>query len=108
MATIYKVLGQINPASGSTSVLYQVPVATSAVCSTLVIASIGASSNVRVAVQPASASLENKHFLLFDSAVNQFDSSFLTLGVTLASTDVLSVRSSTSSSSFTLFGSEIT
>ena len=108
MAINYKVLGQINPASGSTSVLYQVPSGSQAVASTLVIASIGASSNVRVAVQPASASLENKHFLLFDSAINQFDSSFLTLGVTMASTDVLSVRSSTNSSSFTLFGSEIT
>ena len=108
MAITYKVLGQLNPTSGSLNVLYQVPAATSAVCSTLVIASFGASSNVRVAVQPASASIENKHYIVYDSAVNQFDSSFLTLGVTLAATDVISVRSSTNSSSFTLFGSEIT
>ena len=108
MAITYKVLGQLNPASGSLSVLYTVPVATSAVCSTLVVSSLGVSSNVRIAVQPASASIENKHYIVYDSAVNQYDSTFLTLGVTLAATDVISVRSSTASSSFTLFGSEIT
>lgn len=108
MAISYKVLGQINPTSGSLNVLYQVPVATTSVCSTLVIASIGASSNVRVAVQPASASIQNKHYIVYDSAVNQYDSTFLTLGLTLATTDVISVQSSTNSSSFTLFGSEIT
>jgi len=108
MAITYKVLGQLNPTSGSLSVLYTVPAATSTVCSTLVIASFGASSNVRVAVQPASASIQNKHYIVYDSAVNQYDSTFLTLGVTLAATDVISVQSSTTSSSFTLFGSEIT
>jgi hypothetical protein len=108
MATIYKVLGQSNPTAGSLSVLYQVPAATSAVCSTLVITGIGVSSVVRVAIQPASASIQSKHYIVYDATVNQFDSTFLTMGVTLAATDVVSVYSNTSSSSFSLFGSEIT
>ena len=81
MAITYKVLGQLNPASGSLSVLYTVPAATSTVCSTLVVASFGASSNIRVAVQPASASIENKHYIVYEQRLEgRMEWSYRTMG----------------------------
>lgn len=53
MATTYKVLGQSNPAATTATTLYTVPSATSAVCSTIVIAALGASTTFRIAVRPA-------------------------------------------------------
>lgn len=107
MASTYKVLGQINPAATTTTTLYTVPSATSAVCSTLSICNLGVSTTYRIAVRPAGATLENKHYIVYDAAINQYDSVMLTLGITLAATDVVTVYAATTNISFQLFGSEI-
>ena len=44
---------------------------------------------------------------IYDNYVNAGDTIFLTLGVTLAATDVVTVRAGTADTSFSLFGSEI-
>ena len=108
MSTTYKVLGQINPAATTLTTLYTVPAATSSVASTLAVCNLGVSTTVRVAVRPAGASIENKHYIVYDSSLNQYDSIFLTIGVTLATTDVVSVYAGTANVSFNLSGSEIT
>ena len=108
MSTTYKVLGQINPAATTLTTLYTVPAATSSVASTLAVCNLGVSTTVRVAVRPAGASIENKHYIVYDSSLNQYDSIFLTIGVTLATTDVVSVYACTANVSFNLSGSEIT
>ena len=108
MATTYKVLGQSAPAANTDINLYTVPAATSTVCSTLAIANRGVSTTFRVAVRPAGATLANTHYIVYDTSVNQFDSIFLTLGVTLAATDIVTVYAGTATLSFSLFGSEIT
>lgn len=87
--------------------LYTVPSVTSTVCSTLVICNQGVSTNFRVAVRPAGATLAVQHYLVFDNFVNQFDSVFLTLGISLATTDIITVIAGTSNVSFSLFGSEL-
>lgn len=107
MSSVYKVLGQSAPAATTNTTLYTVPASTSAVCSTLVIANRDVSTSVRVAVRPAGASLANEHYIAFDTPVNQYDSIFLTLGVTLAATDVVTVYARTADVSFSLFGTEI-
>lgn len=107
MATIYKVLGQVAPTATTNTNLYTVPASTSAVCSTLSICNRGVSATVRVAVRPAGSSISNQHYIAYDVPVSQYDSVFLTLGVTLAATDVVTVYASTSDISFSLFGSEI-
>lgn len=107
MATTYKVLGQSNPAATTASTLYTVPSATSAVCSTLVIANLGVSTTFRVAIRPAGATLANQHYIVYDNTVNQYDTVFLTLGITLATTDVVTIYAGTANVSFSLFGSEI-
>lgn len=107
MATTYKVLGQAHPAATTDTTLYTVPSATSAVCSTLAICNLGVSTTYRVAIRPAGVAIEDKHYIVFESSINQYDSVLLTLGVTLAATDVVTVRAATADVSFNLFGSEI-
>ena len=104
--TLTTTLGTATQASIVT--LYTVPSATSTVCSTVVICNQGASTVFRVAVRPAGATLEAKHHLIVDNTINQYDSVFLTLGVSLATTDVVSVYAGSTSVSFSLFGSELT
>ncbi len=108
MANTYKVLGQIEPTAASATTLYTTPSATSTVCSTLIVCNKGVSTLYRVAVRPAGASLEDKHYIVYNAAINQYDSIFLTLGITMAATDVLTVYASTADVSFNLFGSEVT
>lgn len=104
--TLTTTLGTTTKASIVT--LYTAPTATSTVCSTLVICNQGVSTVFRVAVRPAGAALEPKHYLIVDNTINQYDSVFLTLGVSLATTDVVSVYAGATSVSFSLFGSELT
>lgn len=108
MAFTYKVLGQLEPAATTLSTLYTVPAATSTVCSTLVICNKGLSTPVRVAIRPAGASIVDQHYILYDTWVNANDSMMLTIGISLATTDVVSVYAGTGDVSFNLFGSEIT
>lgn len=108
MATTYKTLGQSAPAATTNTDLYTVPAATSAVCSTLAIANRGASTTFRVAIRPAGATLADQHYIIYDNYVNQYDTVFLTLGITLATTDVVTVYAGAATLSFSLFGSEIT
>lgn len=107
MATTYKVLGQAKPLATTDTTLYTVPAGTSAVCSTLTICNIGISTTYRVAIRPAGATLEDKHYIVYESAINQYDTVMLTLGITLSATDVMTVRAETATVSFNLFGSEI-
>lgn len=108
MATTYKVLGQLQPSATTLSDLYTVPAATSAVCSTLTICNMGASTTYRVAVRVAGASIDDKQYIVYEATLNQYDSTMLTLGVTLAATDKVSVYAGTADVTFNLYGSEIT
>lgn len=107
MATAYKVLGQVHVAANTDTTLYTVPAATSTVCSTIAVCNLGVSTTYRIAIRPAGATLEDKHYLTYDAALNQNDTTMLTLGVTLAATDVITVRAGTADVTFQVFGSEI-
>ena len=108
MPTTYKVLGQVNPAATTATTLYTVPSATQAVISTIVIANQAATdATFRIAVRPAGATLAAIHYVAYDITVGASDSTALTLGLTLAATDVLTVYASTATVSFNAFGSEI-
>ena len=107
MATTYKVLGQSSPAANTDTDLYTVPALTSTVCSTLSICNRANTATCRVSVRPAGVGIANTHYILYDVYVNQADTLFFTLGVTLATTDVITVSSSSGNLSFSLFGSEL-
>ena len=108
MPTTYKVLGQSEPSANTDTTLYTVPAATSAVCSTMTIANKSLGTTVRVAIRPAGASIADQHYIVYDATVGSNDTLFLTLGITLAATDVVTVRAANADVSFGLFGSELT
>jgi hypothetical protein len=108
MPTIYKVLGQLNPAADTASTLYTVPFANSTVVSTLTVCNqIGTVANFRVAIRPAGETLASKHYINYDTQVPGNDQLALTLGLSLAATDVVTVYANTASVSFNLFGTEL-
>lgn len=108
MATTYKVLGQSAPAAATLTSAYTVPAATSAVVSTIhVLNPSGSTDTIRIAVRPAGETVENKHYLVYDLGITSGQFLTLTVGVTLATTDVISVYSRQGLCSFNIFGSEI-
>lgn len=108
MANTYKVLAQSNPAATTNTDIYTVGAGTSAVVSTIVIANLAASdATFRIAIRPAGATIANKHYIAYNVTVGASDSTTLTLGITLAATDVVTVYGSTSNLAFNIFGSEI-
>lgn len=107
MAT-YKILGQVNPTTTALTTLYTVPGAKEAFCSTLSICNFGATTaNVTIVARQSGAAIDPKQHLLYNVPIVPADSLFLTLGISLFQTDVISVSSTTSSIAFGLFGSEI-
>lgn len=108
MPTVYKVLGQQAPSATTDTTLYTVPASTSTVVSTLSIANRGASAaTYRIAIRPAGAAIATTHYIAYDASVLANDGILLTIGMTLATTDVVTVRASTTDLTFNLFGSEI-
>ena len=108
MATSYKVLGQSNPSATSATTLYTVPASTQAVVSTIAVSNQAASSaTFRIAIRPAGETLAAKHYIVYDSTIAANDATMITVGVTLATTDVITVYASSATVSFNAFGSEI-
>jgi hypothetical protein len=108
MAKSYKVLGQSNPSATSATTLYTVPSATQTVVSSITICNLAATdATYRIAIRPDAETLENKHYISYDSTIPANDTIGLTLGVTADAADVVTVYASTASVSFNIFGSEI-
>jgi hypothetical protein len=107
MAITYKVLGQVQPAATTPTTLYTTPPYISTVCSTLTICNLGLATTYRVAIRPSGEALAAKHYIIYNSTINQYDTVFLTIGASLSTTDVVTVYAGTSDVSFSLFGSEI-
>lgn len=108
MATAYKVLGQQIPAATTATTLYTVPSSTSTVVSSITVCNqAGSDATFRIAVRPAGATLEAKHYIVYGATVPASDSTVFTLGLTLATTDVITVYASSATVSFNAYGSEI-
>jgi glucose-6-phosphate dehydrogenase assembly protein OpcA len=102
-----KVLGQVNPSATTLTTLYTVPSAKEAVVSSISVANLtSTAATFRLAVRPAGATIENKHYIGYDITVGASDSTIITVGLTLATTDVLSVYASTANVAFQAFGDE--
>ena len=108
MATTYKVLGQVKPTAATLTSLYTVPASTQTVVSTLTVSSLTNDlTTIRVAVRPAGAAIEDKHYLIYNNTISGYATAQFTIGITLGATDVVSVYDTAGTSSFNLFGSEI-
>ena len=108
MPTTYKVLAQSNPSATTATTLYTVPSATSTVISTITVCNQASSAGTfRIAVRPAAATLAAQHYVAYDVAIAANDTTAITLGLTLATTDVVTVYASAATMSFNAYGSEI-
>jgi hypothetical protein len=108
MATTYKVLGQVAPSATTATTAYTVPSSTQTVVSTIVVANRGSSSQTfRISIRPGGAVQANQHYIAYDVSIAANTLNALTLGITLAATDVITVYNSSGDLSYSVFGSEI-
>jgi len=109
MPTAYKVLGQNSPAANTDTTLYTVPSSTSTIVSTITVCNTSTSAGdfVNIAVRPAGEALASKHYLFFQEPIAPSSNLSITIGLTLATTDVITIKSITGISSFNAYGSEI-
>jgi hypothetical protein len=108
MPTTYKVLGQSAPSATTATTLDTVPSATQCVVSTISVCNRAATAaTYRIAIRPGGATLANEHYIAYDAPIAANDSTFITVGITLAATDVITVYASNANLSFSAFGSEI-
>lgn len=108
MAESLKVLAQTKPGAASLTDSYTVPAATSTVLSTVMICNQGAATSFRISIAVAGAADTAKQYLFYDTPIAANTSISVTIGVTLAATDVLRVYNTLATCSFNVFGAEIT
>jgi hypothetical protein len=109
MASAYKVLGQSAPIAATLTTLYTVPAVTETVGSSIIICNRSAvATSFRLAVRPAGAGISDEHYQYYDLPIAGNDTFIATIGMTLATTDVVSVYATLATLSFSLFGQEIT
>lgn len=107
--TTYKVLGQSAPAAATPDDLYTVPALTQAVASSIIVCNRSASADAfRVSIAVGGGVTANADYLYYDVAIGGNDTFIATIGITLATTDVVRVYSTNGTLSFNLSGSEIT
>jgi len=107
MATILKTLGQSAPLATTLTTIYTVPAATSSVISSIVVCNRSTSStSFRIAVRPLGAVVSNEHYIYYDIAIGGNDTFIATCGITLATTDEVSVYTTNATLSFSLYGQE--
>lgn len=108
MPTLYKVLGQSAPAATTLTTLYTTPALTDTIVSTINVANLGSvQDTIRIAIRPAGAAIANQHYIAFGVPLAAGAVLQLTSGFTLDTTDVISVYSTTGTSAFSAYGSEI-
>ena len=108
MTTTYRVLGQTNPSANTLTTLYTVPSSTQTIVSSVTICNQSSNTALfKLAVRPFGEAIDSKHYINFNTTLPGNDTISVKLGMTLGATDVISVNVSSSSVSFSAFGSEI-
>jgi hypothetical protein len=107
-----KILGQSNPSATTVTTLYTVASGKEAVISTISVANTTATAaTFRLILQPSadvSATILTKQYLAYDVTVGASDSTVITIGLTMATGDVIKVYASTANLAFQAFGDEAT
>ena len=108
MANVYKILGQLATSATTETDLYTVPSATSTVCSSIVVCNRGGvATTFRVSVSAAGAVTDYKDYIYYDVTIAGNDTFVATVGVTLATTDVVRAYAGNANLSFQIYGTEI-
>lgn len=113
MPSSYKVLGQIAATGSASSATAEALIAAGSgerVVSTITVVNRATTATTfRIAVRPANAAVANGQYIAFDLPIDGNGLITLTLGITLAAADTVSVFCPSSTSlTFNAFGTEIT
>lgn len=109
MAQSFKILSQIVPVATTLTDLYTVPGATQTSVSSVIICNQNAGTIVfRISVAIAGAADDPKQYLYYDLPLGGNDTFIATIGLSLATTDVVRVQSNTANVSFNITGCEVT
>ena len=109
MANEYKVLGQVGDASSNDQPHNTVRASTSAIVSSIVVCNReNAANTFNINVKVGGGTVANEDRLAFETSIAANDTVTLTLGITLAATDVISVGASDANVTFSAFGTQIT
>jgi len=107
MGVVIKTLGQSAPSATTVTTLYTVPANTSAIGSSIVVCNRSAvATSFRIAIRPSGASISDEHYIYYDVAIGGNDTFIATIGMTLATKDVVSVYATLATLSFQLYGQE--
>jgi hypothetical protein len=108
MAITYKVLGQSAPSATTNTDVYTVGAGKQSTISTIAICNRASTqATYRIAVRPDGATIANSHYIAYDSIIAGNDTVFLTVGITVDASDVVTVYASTANLSVNIFGVEI-
>jgi hypothetical protein len=109
MADALKVLGQLFPSATTLTALYTVPAVTQTTASSIIICNQSSTpTTFRVSVAIAGAGDASQQYLYYDLAIAGNDTFIATIGISLATTDVINVYAGAATLSFNLFGVELT
>jgi hypothetical protein len=109
MAEILRTLAQSAPGATSLTAIYTVPALTSTVLSSMIVCNRGATATTfRISIAVAGAADATKQYLYYDVPISKNNTFIATIGVTLATTDVVRVYAGNANLSFTLTGVEET
>jgi hypothetical protein len=108
MAEVLKVLAQQSPPASALTDAYVVPGATSATCSSLTICNRNnADVTVSVSVAVGGAADADEQYLYSDLPLTAHNTFIATVGLTLAASDVIRVKASSTAVAFQFFGVEV-
>jgi len=109
MALTYKILGQVAPASTTTTTLYTVPgIRLGAVISSINVCNQGSTAtSFSIAVIPSGGSLTTSSYINYLTPIPGYDTVTMAIGMTMATGDTISVLATSYPVSFAAFGSEI-
>jgi len=109
MADTLKILGQSKPAATTLTDAYTVPAATSAVISSILICNQSATATAyRISLAIAGAVDTAAQYIAYDRPIAGNATHEITVGVTLAATDVVRVYNTLATLSFNIVGVQVT
>lgn len=109
MTDTYRPLAQNYPTAATLTDAYTVPPVTSTVVSTVFVCNQSATADsFRVSIAVAGAADTQAQYLYYDVSILGNATFIATVGITLAATDVLRVRSTNGTCSFNVSGVEVT
>ena len=109
MPDTFKTLAQTNPAAATLTTHYTVPASTSTTVSSIFVCNTSSTkATFRISIAIAAAADATTQYLYYDLPLTGNNTFVATVGLTLATTDLIRVQASTSGVVFSSYGVEVT